>query len=544
MSAHSPREAGRSAPGTLPLGFALATALGAWLRLYGLGEQVVQDDEWHAIHKLMAAGYAEIFRSFGMADHSIPLTLFYKAMAETAGLTEINLRIVQVLAGIALIPLAGAIAWRITASVATSLLYAFLVAGAPFLILYSRVARPYAITTLLAVLALAGLWRWRESRSLTLAVAVCGLTALSAWLHPISAAFPAVAMLFIFAEDLRARKGVRAIVQLGLAAAVAIAVPLAAPVMHDLPTLAAKAGGDFAGGYTVARMLALFAGGFPDAVTYGIVAFAAFGAVRVFRMNGALGAYLAALAVVPVALFMGLGAAWTHQGHTFARYVFPVQLIFLLWAAVGIVDAARLLSRRSSQRVETAVAVAAAAAYIAFNPAVRQVATLGPWYGHVYHQFDYAAQHNAAALQYRGYDAPRFYRELGALPPGAAPVIEAPFTYEAPANSLAFFRGSHGQPERIGMLHDLCLDGPYYGEVPHDARFRFRNFVFLGDRDSVRASGARYLLLHLDQLHGKPFAGAQRCMAALAKLYGAPVDVDPRLAVFDLRPEASPRKLQ
>lgn len=518
--------------------------LGAWLRLHGLGEQVVQDDEWHAIHKLMASGYADIFRSFGVADHSIPLTLFYKAMAETIGLTEINMRIVQVLAGIALIPLAGAIAWHASASRAVSLLLAFLIAGAPFLVLYSRIARPYAITTLLTVLLVAVLWRWRENRSPQLAAVVCFATALAAWLHPISAVFPAVAMLFIFAEDLRARKGIRAIALLGSCAALAIAVPLAAPLINDLQALSAKAGGNFAGGYTLARMLSLYAGGLPDAATFGVVAIAAFGALRLFRAQPSLGIYLAALAIVPVVVLIGLGAAWTHQGHTFARYVFPVQIIFLLWFSIGAVALAGILMRKSSPLVEMGVAAAVAAGYFALNPAIRQVTTLGPWYHHAYHQFDYVDRHNVAALQYAGYDAPDFYKELGKLEAGSAPIVEAPFTYGAPANSLAFFRRFHRQTGKIGMLRDLCLDGPYHGEVPKDPRFRFSNFVFLGEREAVLALGARYLLLHRDQLHGRPFAQSDRCMAALSRLYGAPVQVDARLAVFDLRPAASPRKLQ
>jgi hypothetical protein len=312
-----------SARSGFALAIALAIVLGAWLRFHGLGAQVVQDDEWHAIHKLMGSGYADIFRSFGQADHSIPLTLLYKAMAETVGLTEINMRIVQVLAGIALIALAAALAWYVTASRAAVMLFAFLVAGAPFLVLYSRIARPYAITTLLVTGVLALLWRWRECRGLGLGALACALTALAAWLHPISAVFPAVAMLAILAEDLRARKDIRAIVLLALAAAAAIAAPLAVPLMNDAQALTAKAGGSFPGGYTVWRMSSLFAGGLPDAVTAILVAIAAFGAVRLVRSQPALGMYLAALAVVPVALFMLVGAAWAHQGHTFARLRLP-----------------------------------------------------------------------------------------------------------------------------------------------------------------------------------------------------------------------------
>ena len=89
------------------VGIALATLLAAWLRLHGLDIQVVQDDEWHAIHKLMTSSYADIARSFGFADHSIPLTLFYKALAETVGLDEFDMRIVQALCGIALVAICG-----------------------------------------------------------------------------------------------------------------------------------------------------------------------------------------------------------------------------------------------------------------------------------------------------------------------------------------------------------------------------------------------------------------------------------------------------
>src|SRR5450631_3397275 len=246
-------------------GLGVAAVLGIWLRLHGLGEQVVQDDEWHAIHKLMTAGYGEIFRSFGYADHSIPLTLLYKAMAATLGLTEVNTRILQAVAGIALIPAAAAITWAASRSRAATLLCAFLVSGAPFLVLYSRTARPYAITTLLVVAALAGLWRWRERRTWKLGAAICALTALSAWLHPVSAMFPAVAMVFIFLDDLRggraAGRRLARTAALGVAAALSIAALLAGPLVNDWASLSAKAGGDHAGAYTIAGGLTLCARG-------------------------------------------------------------------------------------------------------------------------------------------------------------------------------------------------------------------------------------------------------------------------------------------
>lgn len=529
-------------------GLGIALALGTWLRLHGLGDQVVQDDEWHAINKLLTAGYGEIFRSFGDSDHSIPLTLLYKAMAGTVGLTEVNMRIVQAFAGIALIPAAAAITWGASRSRAATLLCAFLVAGAPFLVLYSRIARPYAITTLLVVATLAGLWRWRERRTWKLAAAICVLTAISAWLHPVSAMFPAVALVFIFLDDLRGgRAAVRRLARtaaLGVAAALSIAVLLAAPIMNDWVSLSAKAGGDHAGAYTISRALSLFAGGLPDPLTVLVTLVAAFGALWTIRRAPALGAYLAVLATVPVLLVMLLGARWTQQGHTFARYVFPVQVIYLIWMSIGFAGLVHEATRRIRPGLELALAAFAAAGYLVVNPAIRQVATLGPWYGHIYHHFDYVAAHNVAQLAYLGYEPPRFYRRLDALEPHSVTLIEAPFTLEGPVNDLAFLSLSHHQREILGLMHDLCLEGPLDGEVPKDGRFRFRNFVFLDDREAVLATGARYLLLRRDQFHGRPFREADRCLAALTKLYGEPVDIDSRLAVFDLHPAGASRKLQ
>jgi predicted membrane-bound mannosyltransferase len=227
-------------------GVLLALMLGAWLRIHGLDIQVVQDDEWHAIHKLMTSTYGEIFRTFGFADHSIPLTLFYKAMAESIGLDEIVMRALQVVCGIALIGVCAVLAWRATASPVITVLFAFLIAGAPFLVFYSRYARPYAITTLLSVLVLAALWRWRGTRTTPLAAAICIGASLAAWLHPLAALYPMAALLFILAEDLQdARWRVAAAgttIALGAAVGVAIAAPLAIPFLNDVQSLAAKAG--------------------------------------------------------------------------------------------------------------------------------------------------------------------------------------------------------------------------------------------------------------------------------------------------------------
>jgi hypothetical protein len=520
------------------VGIAAATLLGAWLRFHGLDIQVVQDDEWHAIHKLMGSSYGEIARSFGFSDHSIPLTLFYKAMAEMIGLDEVDMRIVQALCGIALVAVGGALAWRSTANAASATLFAFLVAAAPFLVLYSRFARPYAITTLLTVLVFAGLWRWRTSRSLALAAALCVAASLAAWLHPLSALYPMAALLFLLVDDLQAsRWNARATVPtlaLGAVMGLAIVAPLVPPILNDIQSLAAKAGDSRPTAYTLWRMASIFAGGLPDLATALVLAVALFG-VRPLTGGKGSDPYLLFVTLAPLLVVITLRGSWTHQGHTLGRYVFPAQLALLFWFARGAIDLAGRIAGKHQRAVEGGVAIALIAGYLALTPTLTQVRTLGPWYGHLYHHYDYGDADNRAIHYYDRWEVPRFYRTLGAMPEGSVTIIQAPFNFIAPYNPDAFYAQIHHQHELQGFLHDLCLTGPRYGEVPRDSRFRFRSFVYLDDREAVRRTGASYLLLQRDLRNGEPFAQSEACLAALKRRYGDPIELDPRLAVFDLR---------
>jgi hypothetical protein len=113
---------------------------------------------------------------------------------------------------------------------------------------------------------------------------------------------------------------------------------------------------------------------------------------------------------------IALRGLWAHQGHTFARYVFPVQLLLLFWIAVGAIDLAKrfLRERRRSPSWESPRPWSRLISGI--NPAIVQVLTLGPWYGHAYHNFDYVLAHNRVAFYHEpGRARPSFYRKLGAM---------------------------------------------------------------------------------------------------------------------------------
>ena len=524
---------------SLLLPVVVATALAVWLRTYGITSQVVIDDEWHAIHKLMSSSYADIFMTFGVADHSIPLTLLYKAMADTVGLAEGRLRALQIACGIALVPAAAWLAWRATRDAPAAALFGFLVSASPFLVMWSRFARPYAISLLAAILCMAAVWAWQTHRTAKWMWLAALAALLTAWFHPFMGIYPALACAFVYFRDLlvapgRGPRPSWSSMRLGVVVAAAMALPLAPALVNDHASLSGKAGGDQADWSTLERMFAIVWGGVPTGAMWLACAAAACGLVVLWRRDRALAAYLLVLGTLPGALLALLGAHWLHAGQVFLRYTLPLLPLMLFLGSVGAIALARGLWRRREEAVAWGAAAALCAAYLVATPAVLQAATLGTWYAHIDYHWDYRYRWMVAKKRDRAFDPPEFYRRLGALPPGSAPIIEAPFNHAAPFNPLAYYATYHRQPETFGMVHDLCLDGERFGEVPRDRRFRFRKFVFLDDVAAVRRTGAAFLVLHRERIFRRPFHENGRCIQKLSMLYGPPTELDERVAVFDL----------
>ena len=88
----------------------LALLAGVFLRWYQLDTQILLDDEWHAINKLLRADAHDIATHFGFADYSIPLTLYFRFLYLHGGLTEWGMRLPMLLAGIGLLLAAPALA--------------------------------------------------------------------------------------------------------------------------------------------------------------------------------------------------------------------------------------------------------------------------------------------------------------------------------------------------------------------------------------------------------------------------------------------------
>ena len=126
----------------LPLLGILAPFLaGAALRLWTLRDQILGGDETHAIRAALNFPLYKILVTYQVTDNCIPLTAFYKLfLLAGSHPTEILFRLPVLLCGLAAL-LAMPAAFEGWLSHGTVLVYRWLLAISPGLVLYSRIAR-------------------------------------------------------------------------------------------------------------------------------------------------------------------------------------------------------------------------------------------------------------------------------------------------------------------------------------------------------------------------------------------------------------------
>jgi predicted membrane-bound mannosyltransferase len=207
------------------LGILVAFLLGAALRLWNLGPQVMSDDELHAVRAALAHPVSEILVTYQKVDNTIPLTAIYRVLLDLGvRLSEWTVRLPVVISGLLLLAVAPVWAAR-RLGWGTAAVFAFLLAISPGLVFYSRIARSYAPIVLLGFGALAAFetW-WRRPGDWRPGAAYVILAALAAWFHLGAAPFVVSPFLFAAVDALvrRDRRGFLRLVALGVATVLAL----------------------------------------------------------------------------------------------------------------------------------------------------------------------------------------------------------------------------------------------------------------------------------------------------------------------------------
>ena len=560
-------------------------ALGTFLRLHGLRDQIPMDDEWHGLDFALSRDLWFLFTHFSRGGaNSVPFNLYLRALLDTFGWTEVSIALPSLLAGLGLLWVFSRWVWRRFGAL-TAVVTAALLAIAPFLIFYSRVARAYSLVLLFECLALLALCEWLHTARRRHALGLVVFGGLAIWTHA-SALPPLVAALAAAAGHrwVRSRRAAAPLVpslrqvvlaglgMLGLSGALwlpALWTPM--PVLWHGP-------GHFSG-QTFSGAIELISG--TDVVSlqvaYVVVALVGIGlAVRMARQE-----LLILSAAVAGSLFMVLVARPNFSGvaGVFVRYLLPVFLLASLAIGVAVETAMRVSSTRTRWRVLLATVLCLLTALLVFGPLPRLYGATNSFTKHPVFQFDYAEYDPDRARldplvpnlegRLRRSELQPFYSALS-RETGHAPVIEYPFVVGENANLLYFAQQVHGRPVLAGYFRSDALDedifglatadrssavqrppSPGYimsgmmvdhvlGRPQNDSRIRFHTVIDIADPKAVSRSGAEYLILHWNPLREFLHSGPEwvqswfvaRIRGQLAARYGAPAFENAVISVF------------
>ncbi|MGA9334518.1 MAG: hypothetical protein WBV39_09585, partial [Rudaea sp.] len=379
---------------------ALALGVGAFLRWYQLGTQIPLDDEWHAIHKLLHAGARDIATHFGVADYSIPLTLYYRFLYLHGGLTEWGMRLPVVLCGTGLLAAAPWLLRRRAAPMALAI-WTALLAISPVLVYLSRTARPYAITNLLVFVAVIAIREWwlRSEHRLRWAIVYVFCTCVAGWLHLITLPFTLLPFVIFGSAELRHAFGAQRVdawrrigqlVLLGLPTALLLAAALLPPILNDWAAMAGKAGANAVTWSSFYRTCLMC---FGIASAWILAAFAllcGLGAASWWRRDAAFVVYAATIVIVPTAVIALSHPAWIQNPPVYARYLQPALAFVLLFAAEGLA----WVLKRLLPVLQAGIALVALAGLYMAGPIPGYMYNPNQFMGHPYFQFDYDPAHN------------------------------------------------------------------------------------------------------------------------------------------------------
>ncbi len=479
---------------TLPFALAwtlagLAVLGGAWLRLYALTNQVVLDDEYHAINVALHHPYGAILSRFFGADNSIPLTAIYKFLMDSVGLSELGLRLPQVVCGILLLMTYPFWVRRI-AGWPETLLFLVLTAMSPQLIFYSRYARPYAVSTFAAGLAVGAFLLFaRTGRGRWLVPYVVG-GILAAWFQPLSLPFVLAPVLFFVMTrrwlDQSVGASVTRAIVAGGAVLVTVALLFTGPALTSLDRLTGKAGQANFSMDSFRRAGWLWSGALSGWVAGLFWILAIVGAVILVRRHRLEGGCLAFCALVQAIAILVASPTLADHFYILARYNLWSLPLVLLFVAVGSCGLFR--GRWRWLGLSSALLLAGSSPLWATyrmpnnftNQQRYQLEFVFPGY----------SQSRDRQLLER---ASTVYQWLAEQPPDTM-VVETPWYHY---NSAVFY-GNLQHRHRKAVLIGI-LDQKVQGWLPlSDSRLRFRNFLPATDVPQLRARGVDYLIVHQD----------------------------------------------
>lgn len=528
----------------------LVLVVGCGLRLWQIHLQILVDDEWHTLHRLMGAGYAEIFLSFGHADHTIPLTLLFRGLADSVGLHEWQMRLLPMLFGLAaLVALPRLLRPWLGAS--ERLCLGALIAISPLLIHFSRFVRPYALVIVLGFAAMILLWQWwhHGGRSRAVGFFVCAV--LAAWLLPLTTLYTGTALTwFAIAGLLRWRRGESArafwrVVVLGGLITAACSALILPPLLADTASIAVKSGKHSIELHTLIQSweMALGVSRFWLAIVLAVPV--AVGARVLWARDHVFVCYWLVLTIVAGVSIQLLGPEWIRNALVLVRYTVLSLPVLLALLAAGLVRIVALALKRlgvvSPMRVSLSSLSLVVGLFLA-GPLPTTYSGLNQFTNTARYQIDYNFERSIFDSIMSPIETPDFYTRIGSED-GRWQLVEAAWHFESHYTPISEFQRHHQIELHIGMISGLCADWTF-GEIDPDTELDIRlgHFVYLSDILEGDRAINRFVVFPHDypfDYEPRPLPDIEPCIDAFRDRFGSPWHEGDDYVVFRI-PASSP----
>lgn len=506
---------------------ALVLIVGLALRLPGLRDQVLGGDEHHAVVAALRRGYWGSFTRYGAADHSIPLSLYARALVDLGWFSELTFRLPSLLSGVLLL-LAPLLFLR-RSGPGVALGTCILLTTSPFAIHYTVAARPYAPAALCVFIAFWSWVGWVETGNARKRWVLVVSASTAIFLH-LFALFPLVA-LFLVTPIFQKNGGpaLRSLVFTALLTGGALSL-LLGPGLKSLYEHRVDKVGASEGGLERMPDVFSFLVGHVPAIEGLFLILLVLGVVLNRRRQPVIATGCAALLVAQFLALVTLQPQGQDNG--WARYLFLVWPVGLFCVATGLQRLCDLLPVRTSAGTipagsvpvswapascvpaTWAVALGAALLLAGAVPLTSSILLFAPG------PHSFRAAKFAVAARDERFVAPELYAALQQEPRLGTLLLEHQQDWLGHDwRGMAAAQQQHGMRVAFALSSNDELEG---AKAEHRLHFDLR------DADQIRGSGASHLVLRPDQI------GA-RARAELQRRYGEPIAAADHLELYRLR---------
>jgi len=520
----------------------LIIALGIYLRLNQFLLQTLMDDEWHAVNKLLSSSPKEIASSFGHADYSIPLTLFYWLESKLFGLSELMMRWPMMLIGtITLIsfPIYAKKHFHLSVVV----VFAFFIAVSPVLIEYSRIARPYAITLFLVYFSLFLFYKFYNSheKQLIRGLLYIIIASLAVWLHLIVVFFIAAPFALeltkaIFSNNSDKKQYILKLFKLGIPTLLLICLLTVPPLFNDMAAISSKAGNNIPNIDTLLGFLHLCFGTSSELLVSVLSILCLIGLFSLIKksilaLNIILGFGLTLLVIFTVQ------PAWVHIPITFTRYVLPIMPLILLSSAIGLIQLIHLCTQSIKNKLLKTGLITGIIIFFVYGIAMHSplnalLKTPNSNTLHSLFTIDYRNGENKVKNHMQERSISPFWRTLKDYPSNYK-IAVAPWFFESYNWDAPYWEENSKHYIIPGMLIDLCIE-KRQGEVPKNHQFKFNNLAYLADDKDLKSKNIRWIVYQKPERFKTEVKNKnlENCQNSLKEKYGNPIFEDGLIAVY------------